>query len=214
MNKSKRAVILPKYEKLLEIVGENIKLARKRRKLLTEQVSERAGIHRATLNRVEKGDPSVAMGIYFNVLKTLGLHQDILRIAEDDVFGRKLQDIDLLTKDDVELGVLKTYENKLRNSMYLSSKRKFFNKKLESIIGITYNEFENYLENNEYGFKVGDKYIDIDHIIPIITVKNKEDIDKLFHYSNLQLLPSLYNRNIKSNNKWNKVDFDKWFKTF
>jgi len=93
---SKKAILLPKYQKIFDGIGENIKLARKRRKLTAEQVAERAGIHRATLHRVEKGDPTVAIGIYFNVLKVLHLESDFSKIAEDDEFGRKLQDLDLL----------------------------------------------------------------------------------------------------------------------
>ena len=92
----KKAIVLPKHQKIFEQIGENIKLARKRRKLTTEQVSERAGIHRATLYRVEKGDPSVALGIYFNVLRVFNLQDDFLKLANDDTFGRKLQDLDLL----------------------------------------------------------------------------------------------------------------------
>lgn len=94
--KSKKAILLPKYQKIFEGIGENIKLARKRRKLTTEQVAERAGIHRATLHRVEKGNPTVAIGLYFNVLKVLNLENDFSKIAIDDEFGRKLQDLDLL----------------------------------------------------------------------------------------------------------------------
>ena len=93
---SKKAIILPKYQKIFDGIGENIKLARKRRKLTTEQVSERARIHRATLHRIEKGDPSVAIGLYFNVLRVLNLENDFSKIAQDDEFGRKLQDLDLL----------------------------------------------------------------------------------------------------------------------
>jgi transcriptional regulator with XRE-family HTH domain len=93
---SKKAIILPKYQKVFDGIGENIKLARKRRKLTAEQVSQRAGIHRATLYRVEKGDPSVAMGIYFNVLKVLNLESDFSKIASNDTLGRKLQDLNLL----------------------------------------------------------------------------------------------------------------------
>ncbi|MUP45910.1 XRE family transcriptional regulator [Gramella sp. BOM4] len=93
---SKKALILPRYQKIFAGLGENIKLARKRRKLTAEQVAERAGIHRATLHRVEKGDPSVAIGIYFNVLKVLNLEKDFANLANDDKLGRKLQDLDLL----------------------------------------------------------------------------------------------------------------------
>ena len=93
---SKKAILLPKYQKIFDGIGENIKLARKRRKLTTEQVAERAGIHRATLHSVEKGDPTVAIGLYFNVLRVLNLQSDFSKIAIDDEFGRKLQDLDLL----------------------------------------------------------------------------------------------------------------------
>ncbi len=80
----------------MEQMGENIKLARKRRKLTAVQVAERAGIARSTLYLVEKGDPSVAIGAYFNVLRVLNLQDDFLKLAADDIFGRKLQDLDLL----------------------------------------------------------------------------------------------------------------------
>ena len=88
--------VLPKFQLLLEQMGQNIKLARKRRKLTTVQVAERAGIARSTLYLVEKGDASVSMGAYFNVLRVLGLQDDFLKLAADDVFGRKLKDLDLL----------------------------------------------------------------------------------------------------------------------
>ncbi len=94
--KKSNAILLPKLRKILAEVGENIKLARLRRKLTAEQVSERAGISRSTLWQVEKGEPSVSMGIYLQVLFVLGLEKDLSRIAFDDVLGRKLQDAELL----------------------------------------------------------------------------------------------------------------------
>jgi len=92
----KKQIVLPKYTSWLEKVGENIKLARKRRKLKATQVAERAGIARSTLYLIEKGDTGVAIGAYFNVLRVLGLQDDFLKLAADDSFGRKLQDLDLL----------------------------------------------------------------------------------------------------------------------
>jgi transcriptional regulator with XRE-family HTH domain len=92
----KQQIILPKFNQLLEQMGENVKLARKRRKLTAVQVAERAGIARSTLYLVEKGDSSVSMGVYFNVLRVLGLQNDFLKLAADDEFGRKLQDLELL----------------------------------------------------------------------------------------------------------------------
>lgn len=93
---TKKQVIFPKYNLLLEKMGENIKLARKWRKLTTVQVAERANISRSTLYLIESGNPSVAMDGYFNVLRLLGLQDDFLKLAADDTLGRKLQDIELL----------------------------------------------------------------------------------------------------------------------
>ena len=78
--------------KILSELGENIKLARLRRKLSAEQVSERANISRPTLVAIEKGSPSVSIGSYLLVLKVLGLEKDFLLLAKDDELGRKLQD--------------------------------------------------------------------------------------------------------------------------
>jgi len=93
---SKRQLLFPKHLKILQRVGENIKLARKRRKLTTIQVSERAAIDRTTLYQIEKGSPSVSMGAYFNVMRVLGLQDDFLKLASDDKQGRTIQDLDLL----------------------------------------------------------------------------------------------------------------------
>ncbi|MCF6168858.1 helix-turn-helix transcriptional regulator [Lutibacter sp.] len=94
--KSKERILFPKHLKILQQVGENIRLARKRRKLTTLQVSERADIDRKTLYKIENGDPKVSFGAYFNVLRVLGLQNDFLKLAADDEFGRKLQDLELL----------------------------------------------------------------------------------------------------------------------
>src|SRR5271157_5616780 len=94
--KSKKQILFPKHQRMLEQLGENIKLARKRRGLTAIQVSDRAGIHRSTLNLIEKGNPRVSLGAYFNVLRVLGLQDDLLKLAIDDEFGRKLQDLKLL----------------------------------------------------------------------------------------------------------------------
>lgn len=93
---NKKQIVYPKYQKVLEQMGENIKLARKRRKLTTTQVAERADISRSTLYLVESGNAGVAIGAYFNVLRVLGLQDDFLKLASDDALGRKLQDMELL----------------------------------------------------------------------------------------------------------------------
>ena len=94
--KSKGIILLPKLAKIMEETGENIKLARLRRNLTMEQVSERAGISRSTLWQIEKGSPSVSFGVYAQVLFVLGLEKNIFQLAGNDILGRKLQDAELL----------------------------------------------------------------------------------------------------------------------
>jgi transcriptional regulator with XRE-family HTH domain len=92
----KKQIIFPKHQQILTSLGENVKLARKRRKLTTVQVAERAGIDRSTLYQIEKGNPRVSLGAYFNVFRVLGLQDDFLILAADDQQGRLLQDMQLL----------------------------------------------------------------------------------------------------------------------
>lgn len=87
--------LLPSQKRLLNALGEQIRLARLRRDLTTMQVSERAGIGRTTLVKIEKGDEGVSLGQYFRVLIALGLGNDIILLAKDDELGRKLQDAKL-----------------------------------------------------------------------------------------------------------------------
>ena len=91
--------ILPGTEEILKSMGEQIKLARLRRSLSAELVAERAGISRAALWKGERGEPAVAMGIYAAVLHALNhLDKDLLFLAKDDEMGRRLQDLNLLTR--------------------------------------------------------------------------------------------------------------------
>lgn len=97
--KTRNPILLPKAQKTISILGENIKLARLRRKFSTQQVSERANISRPTLLSIEKGSPNVSIGAYVKVLSVLGLENDILEVAKDDMLGRRLQDAKLIIKE-------------------------------------------------------------------------------------------------------------------
>lgn len=94
----KKIILLPRIHRLMEQLGENIKLARLRRGLSAELVAERAEISRPTLTAIEQGYPTVSMGSYLMVLQALGLEEDFLLIARDDKLGRKLQDAGLMVK--------------------------------------------------------------------------------------------------------------------
>ena len=97
--KKRNTVLLPRAQKTISVLGENIKLARLRRKFSAEQVAERADISRPTLVSIEKGNPNVTIGAYVKVLSVLGLENDIIEVARDDKLGRKLQDAKLIVRE-------------------------------------------------------------------------------------------------------------------
>lgn len=95
----KAAIVMPKTRGILEQMGEQMKLARLRRRLSSQLVADRAGISRQTLTAIEKGSSTVSIGSYAAVLHALNnLDTDLLLIAKDDEFGRKLQDLGLSTR--------------------------------------------------------------------------------------------------------------------
>ena len=100
MSKSTMGTKLPrKLEQKMRTVGEQIRLARLRRNLTMEQVAERATCSVLTLSRIEKGAPTVSIGIYLRVLYALQLDDDILLIAQEDKLGRALQDLALKPRE-------------------------------------------------------------------------------------------------------------------
>ena len=96
--KTRNTILLPRAQKPISVLGENIKLARLRRKFSAEQVAERANISRPTLVSIEKGNPNVTIGAYVKVLSVLGLENDIMEVANDDKLGRRLQDAKLIVR--------------------------------------------------------------------------------------------------------------------
>lgn len=89
--------ISPETEEILAKMGEQIKLARLRRRIPAEMLAYKAGISRTTLWSVEKGSPSVAIGIYAAVLHVMdNMDQDFLNVAKDDEMGRRFQNKNLL----------------------------------------------------------------------------------------------------------------------
>ena len=100
MGKSSQATVLPrKVKKNLEQMGEQIKLARKRRKLSLTKVAERAQCTQLTLMRVEKGIPTVSIGIYARILYALGLDNDLLLIAQKDEAGNALVNAQIMKRN-------------------------------------------------------------------------------------------------------------------
>jgi transcriptional regulator with XRE-family HTH domain len=96
--KSKGTIYTQKQKNILATLGENIKLARLRRKLSIRSMAERAGMATSTLGNIEVGSPSVSLGSYLQVLSVLRLEDDLLLIADKDPVGRQIQDAGLIVK--------------------------------------------------------------------------------------------------------------------
>jgi DNA-binding XRE family transcriptional regulator len=83
--------------KALQKVGQDISEARRRRRIATKLMAERAGISRATLAKIEKGDPTTSMGNYASVLFVLGMISRISDLvdASHDLIGRQIDEENL-----------------------------------------------------------------------------------------------------------------------
>ena len=81
-------------KRALAKLGEDIKTARRRRRIPTALMAERAFVARSTLQKVERGDPSVSLGVYATVLFVLGLSERIAGLAEPagDRLGLQLEE--------------------------------------------------------------------------------------------------------------------------
>lgn len=80
-SKSVSSLPLP-VKRALRKLGADVAAARKRRRISTQTMAERAMISRPTLTRVEQGDASVSLGIYATVLFVLGLTDRLALLAD------------------------------------------------------------------------------------------------------------------------------------
>lgn len=92
----KKIIISPSIQRILQRMGEQIKLARLRRNIPVEIIADRAGLGRTTVWAIEKGSPSVSMGAYAKTFHAIeGMDKDLLLICKDDKKGRLMQDLSL-----------------------------------------------------------------------------------------------------------------------
>ena len=84
-------------DRALRKLGHNIRDARRRRRIPVAILAERASVSRTTLNKVEKGEPGVSMGIYATVLFVLGMIDRLADIADTrhDAVGLALEEENL-----------------------------------------------------------------------------------------------------------------------
>jgi hypothetical protein len=95
MRTSRTSVVLPfPVRRALRKLGHDIRDARLRRRIPVAIAAERASISRVTLNKIEKGDPGVAFGIYATVLFVLGMVDRLSDLADvkHDATGLQLEE--------------------------------------------------------------------------------------------------------------------------
>jgi transcriptional regulator with XRE-family HTH domain len=95
MKKMKKKMVLPiSVMSALQKFGQDIKDARRRRRISVSLMAERAGVAENTLSRAEKGDPSVSMAAYASILFVLGMIGKLRDLADGggDLTGRMLDE--------------------------------------------------------------------------------------------------------------------------
>jgi len=95
MKKTRQAARLPiPVKRALRKLGQDLRDARRRRRIPVEIMAERASISRTTLHKVEKGDPGVSSGSYARVLFVLGLIERLAEVADikADSVGLELEE--------------------------------------------------------------------------------------------------------------------------
>jgi len=137
-------------------------------------------------------------------------NKDKIKIRDKKYSKRRNYLRRLRYKKDKMYRLMVIYHISVKNSLsIIGCKRKDnYNK----ILGCKDLDFENYLNSNPYGFMWGDERLELDHIKPKSLAASEEDVLKLYHHSNFQLLPSFYNKHIKSNKKWDRKHFENWLK--
>jgi len=80
--------------KQLEYLGANIQKARKRRGITQKDLAQRVSASHVTISKLEKGNPSVGLGVLLMVLDVLGLVDDMAKVANPatDTVGMALED--------------------------------------------------------------------------------------------------------------------------
>ncbi len=91
----KKKVMLPiPVTRALRKVGKDINDARRRRRITIQLMAERAGLSKATITKIEKGDPTTSIGGYSAVLFVLGMTERLSDLVDaiHDLTGRQLED--------------------------------------------------------------------------------------------------------------------------
>jgi DNA-binding XRE family transcriptional regulator len=82
MRSSVQDLLPPKLRRSLAKFGADLAMARRKRHLTTAMMSERLGVAKSTYVRVEKGDPTVSMGVFAMALFVLGFGEPLASLVD------------------------------------------------------------------------------------------------------------------------------------
>lgn len=87
-----KSLPLPVQQAIQEL-GDNIRIARRRRRLTQVELAARMMVSVPTARRIERGDPSVSLAVYYTALWALGLIKETRGVAkpERDESGNALE---------------------------------------------------------------------------------------------------------------------------
>ena len=135
-------------------------------------------------------------------------HKEYYSEHKEDIVQRTTE----YKKNRIKIDPVYKFESQLRHLIGLSFSRKGFikSKKTEDIVGIDLKELYTYLlltYKKQYGYEWDRKEeVHIDHIIPLATAKTEEEVLKLCHYTNLQLLKAKDNLEKNDRLDWKLED--------
>jgi transcriptional regulator with XRE-family HTH domain len=75
-------ILPPRVLRSLQKLGKDIAIARRKRAFTVQTMAERSGVARTTYLKLEKGDPSVSLGVYAMALFVLGFEEALGNIAD------------------------------------------------------------------------------------------------------------------------------------
>ncbi|MGE7155959.1 helix-turn-helix transcriptional regulator [Methylorubrum rhodesianum] len=85
---TKGSAVYPQVERALGKLGHDISLARRSRRITAEDFAKQMGVSRATLHRLENGDPGISLNTLTMAMFVLGQLENVADLAEptkDDV---------------------------------------------------------------------------------------------------------------------------------
>ena len=160
-----------------------------------EQINKKQRERKNNLSLEEKAKVRMYMQIYMSNWRNKNKNKIKEYYTRDNKKRKENQYLHF--KDQIRHQILRSFK----------SKGKLKNKNTEYIVGMKLDELYLYLKKtfkNNYGYEWdGKEKVHIDHIIPLSTANTNEEIIKLCHYNNLQLLKAKDNLH-----KYNKLNWE------